>query len=229
MKKSLCSLYIKIAVRLLFFFPIVGMLIFLPAGTLNYWEAWAFIAVFFACNLGLTGYLVFKDPKLLERRMKVGPAAEKTMTQKIIVVLAFVFFAGVAVVPALDHRFGWSDVPASVAVLGNLLIVVSYFGFYRVLRENTYAAATIQVEEGQKVISTGPYTIVRHPMYGAALIMSLGIVLALGSWAGLLSLVPGILVVVWRLLDEEKVLCKDLSGYTEYTRKVRWRLIPWIL
>jgi protein-S-isoprenylcysteine O-methyltransferase Ste14 len=187
-----------------------------------------FIAVFFACNLALTGYLVFKDPKLLERRMKVGPAAEKTITQKIIVVLAFAFFAGTAFVPALDHRFGWSDVPVSVVVLGNLIIVASYFGFYRVVRENTYAAAAIQVEEEQKVISTGPYAIVRHPMYSAALIMSLGIVLGLGSWVGLLSLVPGILVVVWRLLDEEKFLRKDLPEYTEYMRKVRWRLIPGI-
>jgi len=113
-------------------------------------------------------------------------------------------------------------------VLGNLLILVSYFGFHWVLRENTYAAAAIQVEEGQKVISTGPYAIVRHPMYSAALIMSVGIVLALGSWVGLLSLVPGILVVVWRLLDEEKLLHKDLPGYTEYMAKVRWRLIPGI-
>jgi len=220
------SLYIKIAVRLLLFFPIAGILIFLPAGTLNYWEAWVFIAVFFACNLALTGYLVFKGPKLLERRMKVGPAAEKTMTQKIIAVLAFVFFAGTAVVPALDHRFGWSDVPVSVVFLGNLLILVSYSGFYWVLRENTYATAAIQVEEGQEVISTGPYAIVRHPMYSAALIMSLGIVLALGSWVGLLSLVPGILVVVWRLLDEENFLQRDLRGYTEYMRKVRYRLTP---
>ena len=225
MNKSLCT---RIAVRLLLFFPVVGILLFLPAGTLNYWEAWVFIAVFFACNLALTAYLVFKDPKLLERRMKVGPAAERTMTQKIIALLAFVFFAATAVVPALDHRFGWSDVPASVVVLGNLLIIVSYFGYYRVVRENTYAAAAIQVEEGQKVISTGPYAIVRHPMYSAALIMSLGIVLALGSWVGLLSLVPGIPVVVWRLLDEERFLRKDLPGYAEYMRVVRWRLIPGI-
>jgi protein-S-isoprenylcysteine O-methyltransferase Ste14 len=226
MKKSL---YIEIAVRFLLFFPTAGILVFLPAGTFDYWEARVFIAVFFACNLALTAYLVLKDPKLLERRMKAGPAAEKTKTQKIIMVLAFVFFASVAVFPALDHRFGWSDVPASVVVLGNILSVASYFGFYRILRENSYAAAAIQVEEGQKLISTGPYAIVRHPMYSAALIMSLGIVLALGSWVGLLALVPGILVVVWRFLDEEKFLHKDLPGYTEYTRKVRWRLIPGIL
>ena len=222
------SLYKKIALNLFLYFPIMGIFIFLPAGTLDYWEAWVFIAVFFACNLALTGYLVLKDPKLLERRMKVGPAAEKTMTQKIIVALTFVFFAGTALVPALDRRFGWSDVPGAVAVLGDLLIVAAYFGFYRVVRENPYAAAAIRVEEGQKVISTGPYAIVRHPMYSAALILSLGIVLALGSWAGLLILVPVIAVVVWRLLDEETFLHKELSGYPEYMRKVRRRLIPGI-
>ncbi len=187
-----------------------------------------FIAVFFACNLALTAYLVLRDPKLLERRMKVGPAAEKTMTQKIIMTLAFVFFAGVVVVPALDHRYGWSDVATPVVVLGDVLIVVSYLGFYRVFRENTYGAATVRVEEEQKVVSTGPYAIVRHPMYSASLVMSLGIVLALGSWWGLLALVPGILVLGWRLTDEEELLHKDLPGYTEYTRQVRWRLIPGI-
>jgi protein-S-isoprenylcysteine O-methyltransferase Ste14 len=222
------SLQMKMAVQLLLSFPIVALLIFLPAGTFDYWEGWVFSGVFFACNLALTAYLVLKDPKLLERRMRVGPTAEKTMTQKFIVMLAFVFFAGVAVVPALDHRFGWSDVPAPIVILGDGLIVISYYGFYRVLRENTYAAATVQVEEGQKVISTGPYGAVRHPMYSAALVMSFGIALALGSWWGFLASALGFPVLAWRLLDEEAFLNKSLPGYTEYTKKVRWRLVPGI-
>lgn len=222
------NLYIKVTVQLLLYFPIAGILIFLPAGTFDYWEAWVFVAVFFACNLALTAYLALKNPKLLERRMKVGPAAEKSMTQKIIVVIAFIIFAGVAVLPAIDHRFGWSEIPTFVVILGNILIALSYYGFYRVFRENTYGAATIQVEEEQKVISTGPYGVVRHPMYATALITLLGFPLALGSWWGLLMLVPGIIVLVWRLLDEEKFLHKNLPGYTEYTWKVRWRLIPGI-
>ena len=220
------DLYIKIAIRLLLLFPFAGVLLFLPAGTFAYWEGWVFVAVFFACNLALTAYLVLKDPKLLERRMKVGPAAEKGTAQKIIMVLAFILFALAAVLPALDHRFGWSEVPAFVVVLGNILIALSYWGFYRVFRENTYGAATIQVEEEQTVISTGPYALVRHPMYSATLIMSIGMLLALGSWWGLLTLVPGSLVLAWRLLDEEKFLHKNLPGYTEYTRNVRYRLVP---
>jgi len=220
------QLYIKISVQTLLSVPVAGLVLFLPAGTFNYWEAWVFFTVFFACNLALTAYLVLKDPKLLERRMKVGPASEKRATQKIIMVLAFVFFAGVAVLPALDHRFGWSEVPASVVILGNVLVIISYLGFYRVFRENTYGAATIQVEDEQTVISTGPYRLVRHPMYSAALIMSFGMPLALGSWWGLLMLMPGVFVIAWRLLDEEKFLHKNLPGYTEYTQRVRWRLVP---
>jgi protein-S-isoprenylcysteine O-methyltransferase Ste14 len=220
------KLYIGMAVQTLLSVPVAGLLLFLPAGTFNYWEAWVFVTVFFACNLALTEYLVLKDPKLLERRMRVGPAFEKRTTQKIIMMLAFVFLAGLAVLPALDHRFGWSEVPASVVIIGNVLVIISYLGFYRVFRENTYGAATIQVEDEQTVISTGPYRVVRHPMYSAALIMSLGMPLALGSWWGLLMLVPGVFVLAWRLLDEEKFLHKNLPGYTEYTQRVRWRLVP---
>jgi protein-S-isoprenylcysteine O-methyltransferase Ste14 len=219
-------LYARVAVQLLLFFPIAGVLLFLPSGTVNYWEGWMFLATFFVCNLALTAYLALKDPKLLERRMKVGPAAETRIAQKIVVVLAFIFFASLVVVPALDHRFGWSRTPTSVVILGNVLVVLSYVGFYRVFRENTYGAATIRVEEEQQVISTGPYAIVRHSMYSAGLLMSVGVPLALGSWLGLIALPPGFLVLAWRLLDEETFLRRNLPGYTEYTRTVRWRLIP---
>jgi protein-S-isoprenylcysteine O-methyltransferase Ste14 len=220
------NLHIKIAVRLLLFVPFALVLLFVPAGTFDYWEAWLFSAVFFTCNVLLTVYLVVKDPKLLERRMKAGPSAETSTTQKIIVVFVFIFFAGAAVFPALDHRFGWSEVPTAVVILSDVLIALSYYGFYRVLRANTYGAATIQVEEGQKVVSTGPYAVVRHPMYSAALIMFFSMPLALRSWWGLLVLAPSVLVLAWRLLDEEKFLQKNLPGYTEYMQKVRYRLVP---
>jgi protein-S-isoprenylcysteine O-methyltransferase Ste14 len=141
-------------------------------------------------------------------------------------VLAFIFFASLVVVPALDHRFGWSRTPTSVVILGNVLVVLSYVGFYRVFRENIYGAAIIRVEEEQQVISTGPYAIVRHSMYSAGLLMSVGVPLALGSWLGLIALPRGFLVLAWRLLDEETFLRRNLPGYTEYTRTVRWRLIP---
>jgi protein-S-isoprenylcysteine O-methyltransferase Ste14 len=201
-------------------------LLFLPAGTFDYWEAWVFIAVFFACNLPLTIWVAINDPRLLERRMRAGPSAEKRRSQKIIVTIAFLSFAGEVLLPALDHRFGWSEVPTSIVILGNTLIAISYIGFYFVFRENTYGAATIRVEENQRVVSTGPYARVRHPMYAAGLILMLGIPLALGSWWGLLMFVPGVLALVLRILDEEKLLKRELPGYAEYTQRVRFRLIP---
>jgi len=152
--------------------------------------------------------------------------AEKEKSQKIIVTIAFLSLAVAALIPALDHRFGWSDAPTSIVILGDALIALSYIGFYFVFKENTYGAATIRVEENQKVISTGPYAIVRHPMYTASLILMLGIPLALGSWWGFLAFVPGVPALVWRILDEERLLKRDLPGYVEYTQRVRFRLIP---
>jgi protein-S-isoprenylcysteine O-methyltransferase Ste14 len=220
------KLYIKLATQSLLFLIVMGALLFLPAGTFDYWEAWAFIAVFVACNLPLTIWVAINDPRLLERRMKAGPAAEKEKSQKIIVTIVLLSLAVAVLIPALDHRFGWSDVPASVVIFGAALIAISYIGFYFVLRENTYGAATVRVEENQKVISTGPYAIVRHPMYAAALILMLGIPLALGSWWGLLAFVPGVPALVWRILDEERLLKRDLPGYAEYMQRMRFRLIP---
>jgi protein-S-isoprenylcysteine O-methyltransferase Ste14 len=222
------NLYVKVAVQLLLFPIIMGALLFLPAGTLDYWEAWVFAGVFFACSAAIGIWLLIKDPQLLERRMNVGPTAEKEPAQKIIAMFALLSFAGSGVLSALDHRFGWSDVPTSFVILGDILIALSYLAFYFVLRENTYAASTIQVEENQRVISTGPYALVRHPMYAGALILMLGMPLALGSWLGLLSLIPGLAVILWRLLDEERFLSEHLAGYTEYKNKVRYRLVPFV-
>ncbi len=220
------KLYIKLGGQFLPFPFVMGALLFLPAWTFNYWEAWVFIAVFFVCSLAVTAWVAVKDPQLLERRMRAGPTAEKEKSQKIIVTIAFLSLAGAALLPALDHRFGWSNVPTSIVILGDALIPLSYLGFYFVFRENTYGAATVRVEENQKVISTGPYAIVRHPMYAASLILMLGIPLALGSLWGLLMLAPGIPALVWRILDEERLLKRDLPGYPEYTQKVHFRLIP---
>lgn len=220
------ELYIKLATQSLQFLFVSGALVFLPAGTFDYWEAWVFIAVFLACNLSITVWLAINDPQLLERRMRAGPAAETERSQKIIVTIAILSFAVAVLIPAFDHRFGWSDVPTSVVILGDALIAISYLGFYFVFRENPYGAATVRVEENQRVISTGPYAMVRHPMYAAALILMLGIPLALGSWWGLLAFAPGIPALVWRILDEERVLKRDLPGYEEYTQRAPYRLIP---
>ena len=220
------KLYRRAALKFLQLPLIAGVLVFLPAGTLDYWQGWLFTAAFVACSLALTLYLAVKDPALLERRMNAGPGAEKEPAQKIIVLFALLCFAAVPVLAALDYRFGWSHAPPLIVLLGNALIVLSYFGFYQVLRENTYSAATIQVAEGQQVISTGPYAVVRHPMYSWALVLTAGMPLALGSLWGLAMLVPTILGLVVRLLDEERFLAKNLPGYAEYTHRVPHRLVP---
>lgn len=220
------NLYLRAAGKFLQLPLILAVFVFLPAGTLDYWEAWLFSAVFVACSLALTLYLAANDPKLLERRMNAGPGAETEKAQKAIMFGTLLTLAAIPVLSALDHRFGWSAVPASVVIFGDVLIVLANVGFYFVLRENTYAAATVQIAEGQTVISTGPYAVVRHPMYSWALLMMLGMPLALGSWWGLLMIVPAIVGLVARLLDEERFLAKNLPGYADYMRNVRHRLVP---
>jgi protein-S-isoprenylcysteine O-methyltransferase Ste14 len=207
---------------------VLGVLLFLPAWTLAYWQAWAFIVVFMTSANALGIYLTLKDPALLERRKRVGPAAEQSMTQKVIASFLIIGCFALLVFCAFDYRFAWSVVPASVSVVGDALIVLGLLINLFVLRENSYAASTIQVEEGQKVISTGLYASVRHPMYMGVLVMIIGVPLALGSWWGLVAVALLTPVLVWRILDEEKFLSKDLPGYREYEQKVRYRLVPYL-
>lgn len=211
-------------------FGIIAMaaLLFLPAGTVDYWQAWVFMAVFVGASSAITIYLAKYDPKLLERRMRVGPTVERENAQKVIIVFAMAGFLALLVFPALDHRFGWSPVPAYVSMIGDLLIALGFLFIFFVFKENPYGASTVQIAEGQKVISTGPYALVRHPMYAGALVMLIGMPLALDSWLGLFGLALILPVLIWRLLDEEKFLHKNLPGYTEYTHRVRYRLVPFI-
>jgi protein-S-isoprenylcysteine O-methyltransferase Ste14 len=191
---------------------VLATLLFIPAGTLHYWQAWLFMAMFVCASGAISVYLAIRDPKLLERRMNVGPQAEKEPAQKIIMVFAMIGCIAVLVFPALDYRFGWSSVPASVSVLGDALIVLGFLFTFFVFRENSYGASTIQIAEGQTVISTGPYALVRHPIYAAALVMLVGVPLALGSWWGLFALLLILPVLIWRLLDEERFLRQNLPG-----------------
>jgi protein-S-isoprenylcysteine O-methyltransferase Ste14 len=204
----------------------LGALLFVPAGTLEYWQAWLFILVFSASTTFIGLYLALKDPALLARRLQVGPTAEQGVAQKIIISLGFLGLLGVLVFSALDHRFMWSPVPAAVSVVGDVLVALGLFIDLLVFRENTYGASNIRVERGQTVVSTGPYAIARHPMYAGVLVMVVGVPLALGSWWGLLVLLLTTPVLVWRILDEERLLRTDLPGYTEYMRAVRYRLVP---
>ena len=164
-----------------FLFLAMSALLFGPAWTFAYWQAWTFLAVYFAASLAITLYLMKNDPQLLQRRMSGGPTAEKEPTQKIIMVFVSAGFIGLLVVPALDHRFAWSYMSPAMALLGDLLVAIGWIAIFFVFKENTFTSATIELAPDQKVISTGPYALVRHPMYAGAFFMLLGIPIALGS------------------------------------------------
>jgi protein-S-isoprenylcysteine O-methyltransferase Ste14 len=207
---------------------VVAALVFGSAGTIRYWQAWVYLAIFFGGSAATTLFLARRDPALLERRLKGGPIAEKRAAQRLVMVFTSLAFVALLVVPALDHRHGWSAVPRSVVLAGDVLVALGMSLIVRVYRENTYASATIEIAQDQKVISTGPYAIVRHPMYASASLYLLGTPLALGSYWGLVPLAVMLPFLIWRLRDEERLLAQSLPGYVEYQRTVRHRLVPGI-
>lgn len=203
-------------------------LLFIPIGTLNYWQGWVYMAVVTVASATYTMYLAKHDPALLKRRTEVGISYEREPAQKVIIFFLFVISIALVVLSSLDVRIGWSLLPWYVSIIGDVLVVFSFYIFYLVSKVNTYAAGNIRVETGQKVIMTGLYGFIRHPMYFGALFLFVGTPLALGSlWALLLT--PFFLpILVARILNEEKILVRDLPGYTEYQKKVTTRLIPFI-
>jgi protein-S-isoprenylcysteine O-methyltransferase Ste14 len=207
---------------------VMGLLLFLPAGTVHYWQAWMYLSIFSGASVLTTLYLMREDPALLERRMSGGPTAEKRPVQKFIMLCTSIGFIALLLVPAFDHRFGWSAVPLGAVLAGELLVAIGFYLIYRVYRENTFTSATIEVTENQTVISTGPYAIVRHPMYASASLYLLGTPLALGSWWGFVPIAVMLPFLIWRLLDEEGFLARNLPGYAEYQRQVRHRLVPFV-
>jgi protein-S-isoprenylcysteine O-methyltransferase Ste14 len=213
---------------LFFLLFIITASLFLPAWTFNYWQAWVFLAVFFVSVLIITIYLMKKDPKLLERRVNAGPIAEKETLQKIIQSIAGIAFIAIFVISSIDHRLAWSTMPTGVITAGDILALLGLLIVFFVFKENTFTSGIIEVASEQKVISTGPYALVRHPMYVGGLVMLLGVPFALGSYWGLLAIIPIDMVIVWRLFDEEKFLAKNLPGYSEYKNKVKYRLIPFV-
>lgn len=202
------------------------VMLFLPAGTFRYWQGWAFLVVFAIATWLPSLYLMRTNPAALQRRMRAGPFSETRTVQKIIASIAFTSLAAMVVVSALDHRFGWSSVPVAVCVLGDVLVAIGLVASMLVIIQNSYAAATVTVEAGQQVASTGLYRLVRHPMYAANVIMMLGVPLALGSYWGLVFVVPGTLVLVARIRDEETMLSEQLVGYSDYRQRVPYRLLP---
>ena len=204
----------------------VGVALFLPAGTVHYWQAWVFVAVLALTTIVPSAVLAARYPEALARRMKAGSAAESRPAQRVIISLTiglvFVTFA----LSALDHRFGWSSVPTWLVIVGNVLVAAGLSIAQLVIVQNNYAAATIRVEADQPLVSTGLYGLVRHPMYFGSLIMMVGTPPALDSLWGLLAVVAAVPVLAASILDEEKLLNAELNGYRDYTQQVRYRLIP---
>jgi len=204
----------------------MAALLFGGAGSLDYWQAWLFLFVYFAASVAITVYLIRHDPALLARRMRGGPWAETRPVQRLIMLIACVGFLGLIVVPAIDKRFGLSVMPGAIALAGDVLMALGWLGTYFVFRENSFTAATIERAPDQRVISTGPYGLVRHPMYSSMLVMLLGMPLALGSWWGVFAFLVIGPALIWRIFDEERFLARELPGYLAYKEKVRYRLIP---
>jgi len=215
-------------IGLLRLFVSLTVLVFLPAWTLRYWQGWVCLLVFFTSALGITVYLATNNSALLARRIKAGAKAETEKTQKVIQFFAAIAFVSLFVLSATDHRFGWSTVPLVVEIAGDLLIALGFGFVFWVFKVNSFTSGVIEVAPDQQVIASGPYAIVRHPMYLGSLVMLLGIPLSLDSFWGLLAIIFTIGLIVLRLLDEERFLEKNLAGYCAYMGRVHYRLVPYI-
>jgi len=220
------GLYRRALIGILRTFFLLLAAIFLPVCTLRYWRGWVCLAAFFIPACGISAYVAKHDPALLERRLRAGPRAEKETGQKIVQGIASVVFLADFVVSALDRRFGWSSVPLYGSFVGVVMMLAGFAITFAVLKANRYASGIIEVAEDQRVVTTGPYAVVRHPMYSGALIMLMGIPPTLGSWWGTLVNLPLAAAIIWRLLDEERFLTGQLAGYGDYKERVRYRLVP---
>lgn len=204
---------------------LIGTLLFLPAGGFGYTNGWLFIGLLFIPMMLLGIILFIKSPALLEKRLKTK---ESEKAQKGVVAVSGLLFILGFIVAGLDYRFGWSEMPTWIVITASAVLLVSYALYAEVMRENAYLSRTIEVQENQKVVDTGFYGIVRHPMYAVTVWLFMSIPITLGSWWSLLCFLPYVSVIVIRIINEEKVLESDLDGYADYKKKVKYRLIPFI-
>jgi protein-S-isoprenylcysteine O-methyltransferase Ste14 len=211
--------------RLLIGIPALLLILFLPAGTFAFWEAWIYLTILLIPMSLVMFYFLKKAPELLARRMKLK---EKEVEQKLIIKLAFIPFLLAFILPGIDKRFGWSNVPITLIVVAEILVFIGYILLFLVLKENQFASRVIEVEKGQKVIQSGPYRLVRHPLYMGSILMFVASPLALGSYWAIIPAIFIIPIYIARILNEESVLTKELEGYSEYKLKTRYRLIPGI-
>lgn len=217
--RLLCKALVKFIVGLI----LVGVLLFLPAGRLGYSNGWLLMGLLFIPMLLLGVVMLLKAPTLLEKRLN---AKEREGAQKGVVAMSGVLFIAGFVVAGLDFRFGWSQIPLGIVTAASVILLISYALYAEVMRENAYLSRTVEVQEGQKVIDTGLYGIVRHPMYAVTVWLFLAIPVVLGSWWSFVCFLPYIAVIVVRIRNEEKVLAAGLDGYAEYQKRVKYRLLP---
>ena len=209
--------------RLVGFFLVMGLILFGTAGSLQYWQAWIYLITLSGLVTATGVYLIRNDPALFERRMRMK---ERESVQKKIIFSSFLYIGLLFILPALNFRFGWTVTPVWAVIAGDIIIVLGYYIFYRVLRENSYASRVIEVEQGQRVIESGPYARVRHPMYLAVTLIYAFTPLALGCWWMVLPALSIVPILAIRLRNEEEVLSRDLPGYEAYLHKVKYRLVP---
>ena len=204
---------------------ITGAMLFVPAGTLHYPGAWLFMALLFVPILVMGIVLMIKNPELLRKRLEMK---EREKEQKGVVALSGLLLVASFIVAGLDYRFDWSNVSSLIVAIASVVLLVGYALYAEVLRENVYLSRVVEVQEGQRVIDTGLYSIVRHPMYSAVSLLYLSIPLVLGSWWALLTMSPCLLLLAARIRNEEQVLCQGLAGYADYIHRVRYRMIPFV-
>jgi len=224
-KKEMNDLVKKMLFRLSFVPLFIGVFCLFPAGTFNYWQVYIYFAVLVVPMIFVLNYFLRKDPRFLERRARTS---EKVKEQKIIQLISLPVFMLAFIVPGIDRRFGWSDIPFEIIIITDLVILGGYLIIFQVFKQNSFASRIIEIEKSQKVISTGLYAVVRHPMYLGVMIMYLPTPLALGSYWGLIPMALLPVALALRILNEEKVLRENLDGYKEYCEKTRYRLIPYI-
>ncbi len=220
------SLQIKAVIALVRFLIILGLFLFLSAWTLHYWQAWIYLIIYSIAGAILTSYFLKKDPRLIEGRLRAGPLTEKENSQKFIVAILCILGVSTLIISGFDNRYQWSNVPVLLTLVSDIFLIITFFIFFLVSKENSYASGIIEMNEDQKVISTGPYKIVRHPMYASAILMFMITPTALGSYWALIAAFLFCLMIVVRLLDEEAFLKKNFAGYLNYCGQTKYRLIP---
>ncbi|MBE0683753.1 MAG: isoprenylcysteine carboxylmethyltransferase family protein [Anaerolineales bacterium] len=224
-KESSLKPILTATLRLVIGMPVIGLLFFWPAGTFNYWQAWLWLAILFLPLMGMFLYLIKRDPALLERRVRTG---ETRPEQRRIIALSSLYLIFIFLVPGFDKRFGWSSVPVWLILLADVFVLAAFLLNFLVIRVNSYASRVVEIQEGQKVITTGPYALVRHPMYTSIILIMLATPIALGSTWGVLPNIPFIFLLAARAKNEEELLVDELTGYREYMQKTRYRLFPGI-